>query len=115
MMKVKNHYFIYFFVALSITLLFTFVLFFALFQLNSFDTDNEIFEENGVKIVKLNRRRFGHLESVNKYLRDYYHYGLNQFIDLVDNQEAFELRAIKDSSYFYVDENTKTIEKGKYS
>lgn len=113
-MKVKNYYFIYFFIALSITLLFTFVLFFGLFQLNNLNTeDNEIFEDNGVKIVKLNKNGFNHFESVNKYLRTYYQYSLNQFNDyLVDNQELFELKAIKESNYFYIDENTITIEKG---
>ena len=111
MFKTKNNYFIYFFIALSITLLFTFILFLALFQLNNLDdVDNEIYDGNGVKIVKLNK--FNHFESVNKYLRDYYHYSLNQFSELVDNQEAFELKAIKESNYFYIDENAGTKEKG---
>lgn len=117
MTKVKNHHFTYFFIALSITLIFTFVLFFALFQLNGLDREGEFYEENGVSIVKLSRTNgFSHFESVNKYLRNYYQYGLNQFSDrpdLVDNREPFELKAIKESDYFYVDENTKTLEKGR--
>ena len=117
MTKVRNHHFTYFFIALVITLIFAFVLFVALYQLNGLDKDGEFFEENGVKIVKLGPANgFGHFESVNKYLRVYYQYGLNKFSDrsdLVDNREPFELKAIKESDYFYVDENTKTFEKGR--
>jgi hypothetical protein len=73
--------------------------------------DNAIFEDDdGVKIVKLNR--FNRFESVNKYLRDYYHYSLNRINEFVDNQEAFELKPIKESNYFYIDENSNTVERG---
>ena len=117
MTKIKSHHFTYFFIALAITLVFTFVLFSALFQLNGLDKEGEFIEENGVKIVKLSRTNgFGHFESVNKYLKDYYQYGLNKFSDrpdLVDNRQPFELKAIQESEYFYVDENTKTFEKGR--
>ena len=118
MTKVKNHHFAYFFIALAITLIFTFVLFFALFQLNGLDKEDEFFEENGVKIIRLGKTNgFSHFESVNKYLRDYYQYGLNKLSDrpdLVDNREPFELKAIKESDYFYVDEKTETFEKGTF-
>lgn len=114
-MKIKNQNFGYFFIAFAIILIFTIGLFIAFFELSSLDKDNEIFDDKDVKIVKLNKNRFKHFDKVNEFLKTYYHYGLNQFTsELVDNQEQFELKAIKESNYFYIDENTSTIKKGNF-